>query len=129
MNNEEIISLHKYFITANIFYDEFHNYIKYNKEDKYFTILSQIKMWIWYSSLYIVVEWWEELSLNYNNINLLLENEKNLKNLKLFRNWFFHYQKKYWNEKNTWIINDKLFIEWIGNLHREFSNWFISNLS
>lgn len=127
MIKEEIFSLHKYFIISDFLHNDFHNYIKNNKNREFFIIESSYKMSLWYSTLYVVIEWWQENKLEDKNINnLLLNNLENLEKLRKFRNWTFHYQKKYWNNKITKILNDTNFIKWIENLHSEFSKYFLN---
>lgn len=119
-NNEELISLHKYFIISNINYE---NFKKSNNLEKDFYI------YMWYWTLYVLIEWWKELGLKDDALYNLLKEEDFIKLLKRFRNGAFHYQKKYYDNKfiNTFKTDVK-FVNWVNYLQKEFSYYFLKKL-
>lgn len=125
----EILSLHKYFLWANEMRVNFDNvlHIKEKNEvdkDKRFIKLN-LYMSYWYGALYVVVEGWEELELKDDKIDSLL-NSQNKYLLGRYRNGVFHYQRKYFDERFIEFIRDgEDCVNWVRDLNQEFGRYFL----
>jgi hypothetical protein len=129
---EKLLSLHKHWITADaikqvIFTDTDYkandappeNMMEYAKMHSAFS-----RMAVMYGLIYVVIEGYRELDLNDSRIDELLEDEKYLDHLRLFRNATFHYQKKPVSEKELKFLEAEGAEHWIRELHYSFQSYF-----
>ena len=109
MSGEQIISLHRYFVSAVVMRDKFYELLEGDLKEytpqKYAVVpvaalfdfsKSGIYLRHWYASLYVVAEGWMELGLKDNKIDELLKSDL-LPKLKRYRNGSFHFQKKFFD--------------------------------
>ena len=93
-----------------------------------FDIEAVMYMSLWYASLYVVVEGWQELKLKDEKIDELLQSE-NIALLKRYRNGVFHFQKVYKDKRFDELDQKKEAVEWIVKLNKEFGRYFLQELS
>ncbi len=92
---------------------------------------SFVKIQLWYAHLYVVVEGYQELKLEDENIDRLLKNVGTMNNLRLLRNGLFHFQKGSiltFNEKRVPFLLETGSEKWIHNLNSAFESFFIKKL-
>jgi len=77
-----------------------------------------------YALLYVVIEGYKNLELKDKNIDKILLNNVNLDNLRLLRNYTFHFQKAEVSEKLMRFIELKDSYDWVMNLKSEFDKFF-----
>lgn len=134
---EKIISLHKYWIYADKMRLHFRKVILENVEEikslpnneieaflkNHFILLSEIGVFksFWYSSLYTVIEGYQELKLSIPEIDIFL-NEENIDKLRLFRNGTYHFQKEIYNYKLLGVDQTDEFVCWIYEIHKELGS-------
>ncbi|SFB72661.1 hypothetical protein SAMN05421780_101126 [Flexibacter flexilis DSM 6793] len=137
---EKIISLHKYWIYADKMRLLFRNAVKENAEEIQKESHNEIEAFVkthlmllgefgifksfWYSSLYTVIEGYQDLKLSIPEIDELLDAE-NIGKLKLFRNGTYHFQKEIYNHKLLAVDQSDEFVEWIYKIHKELGNHII----
>lgn len=80
----------------------------------------------WLASLYVVIEGWEELSLDSSTINKLLSRYRDFVSvLRRFRNGVYHYQPQIFNSRLTeFPRKNSETITWAAALMYEFKRWF-----
>ena len=125
-----VVTLHRYYIWANKMRTHFYELLE-NKEKikpERFDIEAVMYMSLWYASLYVVVEGWQELKLKDEKIDELLQSE-NIALLKRYRNGVFHFQKVYKDKRFDELDQKKEAVEWIVKLNKEFGRYFLQELS
>lgn len=83
-----------------------------------------LRIAVWYSLLFVVVEGYRELKLEDARINELLANEKMNDALRRFRNAVFHYQEDPIGPKLMTFLEAKESETWAGQLHSAFKAFF-----
>jgi len=88
-------------------------------------------MCYWFSSLYVVVEAWDELGFSDPLIDRLLSHPKQLKSLlRRYRNVIFHYQHTLLDPRFIELLGyGDLSIYWVEALHNEFMRFFSDYLA
>jgi hypothetical protein len=88
-------------------------------------------MCYWYSSLYVVVEAWDEIGFSDALIDRLLSHPKRLKKLlRRYRNAIFHYQQTLLDPRFIELLDQgDLGIYWVQTLHDEFMRFFSNHLA
>ena len=129
--NEDLFTLHRYFLWANRHRDEFLSRVANTglpPED-----IEELKHWVranfvngapWLASLYVIVEGWHDLNLSDEVIDGLLT-PTHVDSLRRFRNGVFHFQKNYFDDRFLGLLNSNG-PEWAVKLHREFGRFFKS---
>jgi hypothetical protein len=120
---EKLLSLHKHWITADAIKQVIFTDIDYKANDappknmmEYAKMHSAFsRMAVMYGLIYVV---------NDSRIDELLEDEKYLDHLRLFRNATFHYQKKPVSEKELKFLEAEGAEHWIRELHYSFQSYF-----
>ena len=74
---------------------------------------------LWFSSLYVVIEGYRELSLDDAEINILLQTEHS-DALRIYRNATFHFQNDVFHEKRLKLHKTRESEEWLDKLHKRF---------
>lgn len=85
---------------------------------------SFLRIAVWYSLLYVVVEGYRELKLDDARINALLANEQMTDALRRFRNAVFHYQEDPVGPKLMVFLETKESETWARQLHSAFKAFF-----
>lgn len=85
-----------------------------------------IFMSYWYGSLYVVIEGWKELEFSDPVIDLLLLDPK-VKQLRLYRNGTFHFQKNYWDHRFKNFIAEEGAAVWVRKVTLELGRWFLDD--
>ena len=85
---------------------------------------SFLRIAVWYSLLYVVVEGYRDLKLDDTLINELLANEQMTDALRRFRNAVFHYQEDPVGPKLMAFLEAKESETWAGQLHSAFKAFF-----
>lgn len=85
---------------------------------------SFMRLSVWYSLLYVVVEGYRELGVADDTVDTLLAKESHVEALRRFRNATFHYQKEPFSDKlmEFLVLNDAT--EWARALNRAFEGFF-----
>jgi len=78
----------------------------------------------WYGGLQVIVEAWDALGLEDEEIDRLVADPK-ATHLRRFRNSAFHYQPDYLSPKRQEILNDPDSVEYVRALSNEFGRWFL----
>ena len=127
----DLFSLHKYFIYQNTIRLELERYFKKqklsNSEEKYRDSYIQIYLDLWYWTFYVLIEWYQELNIQDIKINKLLESF-DLKLLKRYRNWVFHFQKDWYDDRFEKLHQSDEFVLWSENLLKEFRRYFLEQI-
>lgn len=126
--NNDVFSLHRYFIWADRMKVHFDHVLKNTKgTNKSFGIETELYMSYWYAGLYVVIEGWRKLKLSDPAINDLLKSP-NVDLLKKYRHYVFHYQRQYYDEKRMvpFICNGENPVKWIRELREAFSIYFLT---
>lgn len=95
------MSLHKYFLNADLLRDIFQRRLA---DERPPTVTGadvldlHALMSLWYATLYVVIEGWNELGLSDPHVDDLLKDDLTQR-LRVFRNQAFHYQKAYDNHR------------------------------
>ena len=129
MTTDSLITLHRYYIWANKLRVDFQDILKNkNKISKaQYEVESLMYMSLWYGTLYVVIEGWQNLKLKDQVIDSLLKSKyTNL--LKRYRNGVFHFQKKYKDKRFDDLDKEKDAVKWIINLNKEFGRFFMEKL-
>jgi hypothetical protein len=125
--SEKFLSLYRYFIYANKFKSLFD--VELGKEDidlkNMFVGDYGVFMSFWYSSLYVVIEGYNENGLSDAKIDTLLNDKIKVDLIKRYRNGIFHYQQNYFDDRFINLISEEGTAIWIRLLHIEFSRFFI----
>lgn len=90
---------------------------------------SFLRIAVWYSLLYVVVEGYRDLKLADTHINVLLANEQMTSALRRFRNAVFHYQEDPIGPKLIVFLESKESETWVAQLHSAFKLFFEKALS
>lgn len=127
---KKLITLHKYFIWCDRMRVHFDLILNQNIDDeivdkKIHEIDSMLYMSLWYGLLYVVIEGWEELKLDNQEINELLKSD-NTNLLKRYRNGVFHFQADYNNERFVNFFKEPKTVAWAHKLNEEFSQFFLN---
>tara|TARA_Y100001968_G_C18886846_1_gene494321 strand:+ start:91 stop:540 length:450 start_codon:yes stop_codon:yes gene_type:complete len=135
--NIELVALHKHWCTADAVKQFVSAELPEKASDKELSAEFQdfgklassfMRLSVWYSLLYVVIEGFKELSLDDEKVNELLANESNVDCLRLFRNATFHYQKNPLTEKAQKFILAKDSETWARELNKAFEQFFLNNL-
>lgn len=136
----ELITLHRYWVHANRLREHFLSALidpewlelaKLTESDNHRRVLNfafmlhdpGIFMLFWYSSLYVVVEGWQELGLSDPDVDRLL-GSPNIGLLKRFRNGVFHYQKRYFDDRFTDFVAVDETVPWVNELNNAIGAYF-----
>lgn len=122
---QSIVTLHRYFIWADRMRVHYDNTLKNKKNDQNSFIESIMYMSMWYGMMYVVVEGWEKLGLKDQAIESVLSNKKNKDLLQKYRHGVFHFHENYYDSKFLNFYDERTTVEWIRNLRKEFSRWFL----
>jgi hypothetical protein len=90
---------------------------------------SGLAMCLWYGTLFVVVEGWQEAKLSDPEIDRLLASP-NVPLLKRFRNGMFHFQSDQWlSPKLSDFFDPKNnTVAWVRALTREFRRYFLAEM-
>jgi len=131
--DEELLSLHRYFLAANQQRVQFEKLLGDHADQHGGAPVYAGENWneswlwmsYWYAGVYVVVEGWRDLVLEDEEVDRLLASP-NTELLRRFRNGTFHYQSKYWSEKVVELIRDGENVpQWAGDLNRMFGRYFL----
>jgi len=86
-----------------------------------------LAMGLWLGSLYVVVEGWKATKCSDSRIDELLTS-RNVDDLRRFRNWLFHFQTKYVDERYTMLTKSPDVIDWAVTLMGEFERYFLTEM-
>lgn len=98
---EALMSLHKYFLNADLLRDLFMRDLRdrgRDNTDPTYTMDLHATMSLWYASLYVVIEGWVTLEISDARLDELLADPL-VDDLRVFRNQMFHYQRAYDNPR------------------------------
>lgn len=128
--DEEVLSLHRYFIWANRMRTHFDELLQ--MENHAMTpqgqIESRLYMSYWYAGLYVVVEGWRELGLSDVPIDDLLASP-NVELLRRYRNGTFHFQHAYNDQRFMELLTEGTdVIAWLRELNQQFGRYFLDML-
>ena len=93
----------------------------------FFETKTGLAMGLWLGSLYVVVEGWQATELSDPKINQLLTS-RHVSDLRRFRNWLFHFQKRYLDERFMMLTKSPEVIDWAVDLMWEFEQYFLTEL-
>lgn len=79
---------------------------------------------VWYALLYVVIEGYRELGLNYEPLDNVLAKEDFVDLLRRFRNATFHYQADPLTDKLIDFLAKPDSEHWIGELNKQFNTFF-----
>lgn len=131
--DEEFMSLHRYYLAANLQREQFDRlivaYAEEHGEPPQYGGEGWHESWLamsyWYAGLYVVIEGWRELGLHDDRVDPLLESP-NVELLRRYRNGTFHYQRRYWSERLIELIQDGEDVPaWVRDLNRMFGRYFL----
>ena len=141
---EKLMSLYRYWIYSNriamLFKPSRHELKKLMQDGEFLSLPEHLQTlsivtsdsWIfrayWYSSLYIVIEAYNELGISDTEIDMMMV-EPFIDDLRLFRNGSFHFQKKFYNKKLLGVDNTSEFTNWSYDLHTKFGKFILKKLS
>ncbi len=119
-NNEELLSLHRYYIWANRMRTHFDEILASGTSATgQGEIESVLYMSYWYGGLYVVVEGWKELGLTDAAVDRLLESP-NVDLLRRYRNGVFHFQRQYNDQRfMEFITQGTDVVPWVRNLNQQ----------
>lgn len=129
---EKLIALHRHWLTADAVkltagvpikgsLDMDKDLLEFAQMQSFF-----LRIAVWYSLLYVVVEGYGKLALDDDSINELLRNEQMVDYLRRFRNAVFHYQGDPVGPKLMSFLEEKKSEVWIHQLHSAFKVFFES---
>ena len=127
--NEEIFTLHRYFLWANRQRDDFHTRVKHLGRPP--QELDDMRQWVratfvnlapWLGSLYVVAEGWNELTLSDPKVDKLLASP-HVARLRRFRNGVFHFQREYFDDRFLAMFHSNG-VPWAQMLHDAFGTYF-----
>jgi len=129
-NNEELLSLHRYYIWANRMRTHFDEILASGTSATgQGEIESVLYMSYWYGGLYVVVEGWKELGLTDAAVDRLLESP-NVDLLRRYRNGVFHFQRQYNDQRfMEFITQGTDVVPWVRNLNQQLGRYFLEVLS
>jgi hypothetical protein len=131
--DEELLSLHRYYLAANQQRVQFEQVLQDQATDHGGAPVYAGENWneswlwmsYWYAGLYVVIEGWRDIGLEDEHVDRLLDSS-NVELLRRFRNGTFHYQRKYWSEKLVELIRDGQDVpHWVSELNRMFGRYFL----
>jgi hypothetical protein len=132
--NDEIFSLHRYFMWANRMRTHFDEKVPVvveqinNQGPDMWTdelIEANLYMSYWYGGLYVVVEGWQQLRLADTTVDGLLASP-NVELLKRYRHGVFHYQKNYFDKRfMDFMTQGQNITGWVRDLNRAFGGYFL----
>lgn len=83
------------------------------------------RMQVWYSLLFVVIEGYKELGMNFAPLENVLENSENVSLLRRYRNATFHYQADPLNDKIIDFLNKDGSEIWIRDLNAQLEAFFM----
>ncbi len=128
----KVFALHRYFVQAETMRLEFDRQLgdaaRARIEDDGGTKL-ETYMSLWYGCLYVVLEGWEKLKLQDDQIDELrgsTDGKPLVELLRRYRNGVFHFQSDYRDDRfiGFWKEGAES-ASWVRSLHREFGRWFL----
>ena len=125
VTGREILTLHRYFISANRMkkhFEELKPAVSQEKLDSF--IEPMIYMSFWYAGLFVVIEGWRELGLTDSRIDNLLQSP-NVELLRRYRNGAFHFQPEYFDARFIDFIKEPGTVQWVRELNENFGRWFL----
>jgi len=127
--NEELLSLHRYFIWANRMRTHFDELLATGEPPEGAQLIeARLYMSYWYAGLYVVIEGWRELHIADAAIDALLASP-NVPLLKQYRHGTFHYQRKYDDKRFLKLIEDgKNVVAWVRDLNNELGRYFLATM-
>jgi hypothetical protein len=96
-------------------------------EPSFFETKTGLAMGLWLGALYVVIEGWQTSNLSDPEITQLLKSG-NVSTLRRFRNWLFHFQPRYLDERITNLAKSTEVIEWVVALSRAFERYFLAEM-
>jgi len=96
-------------------------------EPSFFETKVGLAMGLWLGALYVVIEGWQISNLSDPEITQLLKSG-NVSTLRRFRNWLFHFQPRYLDERITHLAKSTEVIEWVVALSRAFERYFLDEM-
>lgn len=83
---------------------------------------------VWYALLYVVVEGYKALKVEFEPVDTLLAQEDFVNLLRLFRNGTFHYQEDPLTEKVVGFLHKADSENWVRELNKQFQAFFLQAL-
>ena len=83
---------------------------------------------VWYSLLFVIVEGYQELKIQDDEIDALLARDDLLNALRLFRNATFHFQREPISPKLLGLLTTPDSEVWLKDLNRAFRRFFENSL-
>ena len=125
----EVLTLHRYYIWANKFRTHFDQIIASapNLEENpllWFANETGLFLSYWYAALYVVIEGWQTLGLQDEELNLLLASP-NVEHLRRYRNGVCHFQHKYLDERFLAMMSSRDSVQWVRSLNSAFGRFFL----
>jgi len=123
--DREILTLHRYFISANRMKKHFEELTPTVSRDKLDSFIEpMIYMSFWYAGLFVVIEGWRELGLPDARIDNLLQSP-NVDLLRRYRNGAFHFQREYFDARFLDFVKEPGTVQWVRELNENFGRWFL----
>ena len=124
-DDDDILSLHRYFVWANQMRAHFDALLALRAMPGMPRVEEMLYMSYWYAGLYVVIEGWRKLELSHPQIDELLESA-NVDLPKRYRNGVFHFQRTYWDNRFVGFIKDgENPVRWVRELNRRFGEFFL----
>ncbi len=93
----------------------------------FFETKTGLAMGLWLGTLYVVVEGWQATKLSDPKIDQLLTST-HVSALRRFRNWLFHFQERYLDERFKILTKSPEVIDWAVTLMHEFERYFLAEM-
>ena len=136
--NEIELSLHRYFMAANVMRIAFDNELPVFEKEVPFeeTVAWVLKLHVskaghymdyWYAGLWVVVEGWKKAGLSDPMVDALLDSP-NTKLLRKYRHQVFHFHEDYVNMPLWEMVSIRETAVWIRKITEAFSQYFLRPL-
>lgn len=123
----KLFCLHKYFIYHHVIDELLDKYLlekELNSKDLEFKkAYTNIYLDLYYWTLYVLIEWWRDLKIKDERINILIQS-KNTELLRKYRNWVFHFQKNWYDDRFENLHKEESIVNWTIELSKEFGRFF-----
>lgn len=87
-----------------------------------------LRLQVWYSLLYVVIEGYKKLNLQDDNLDSLLNNDSYIQLLRKFRNATFHYQEQPFPEKIEEFLVENDSEIWVHKVNDAFKSFFETHM-
>lgn len=130
LTNEELLSLHRYYIWANRMRTHFDSLLASGAHASgQGEIESVLYMSYWYGGLYVVIEGRKELGFTDEAVDRLL-GSPNVDLLRRYRNGVFHFQRQYNDQRFLHLITQGTnVVQWVRDLNQQLGRYFLAALS